>query len=90
MRAIPNLFFGEAVTVAGLITGGDLLSGMAGVECTHVLITECMLRASDNLFLDDLSLCEVTRRLGKPVIPVGRRGEDLLNAIIDIVEGKNG
>lgn len=87
VRAIPNRFFGETVTVAGLITGGDLVSGMAGVECTHVLITQCMLRAEDNLFLDNLSLSEVSARLNRPVIPVGRRGGDLLKAITDIVEG---
>ena len=55
-----------------------------------MLITECMLRAEDNVFLDDMPLAEAERLIGKPVIPVGRRGQDLLDTIIDIVEETNG
>lgn len=84
--AVKNRFFGETVTVAGLITGGDLVSQLASEPCTHVLVTECMLRAEDNLFLDDMTLQEAIARIGRPIIPVGRRGEDLIRAIIDIVE----
>lgn len=86
VRAIRNRFFGETVTVAGLLTGGDLTEQMAGETCSHILITGCMLRAEDNLFLDDMSLSEAISRVGRPIIPVGRRGGDLLKAIIDIVE----
>jgi putative radical SAM enzyme (TIGR03279 family) len=86
VRAIRNHFFGETVTVAGLVTGGDLTAQLSEEPCTHILITECMLRAEDNLFLDDLPLSEAIFRVGRPIIPVGRRGGDLLKAIIDIVE----
>ncbi len=86
VRAIKNRFFGETVTVAGLVTGGDLVEQLRGEACSHVLITECMLRAQDHLFLDDMSLSEAIARVGRPIIPVGRRGEDLLRAIIEIVE----
>lgn len=86
VRAIHNRFFGETVTVAGLVTGGDLTAQLAGGDFTHALITECMLRVEDNLFLDDLPLSEAISRVGRPIIPVGRRGGDLLKAIIDIVE----
>ena len=86
VRAIKNRFFGESVTVAGLITGYDLTQQLAGETCSHILITACMLRAQDNLFLDDMTLDEAISRAGRPIIPVGRRGEDLLKAIIDIVE----
>ncbi len=86
VRAIRNHFFGETVTVAGLLTGCDLVAQLAGESCTHVLITECMLRADDNLFLDDMTLSEAISRVGRPIIPVGRRGADLLNAILNIVE----
>jgi putative radical SAM enzyme (TIGR03279 family) len=86
VRAIRNRFFGETVTVAGLITGGDLVEQLADESCSHVLITACMLRPEDNLFLDDMTLDQAIARVGRPIIPVGRRGEDLLNAIISIVE----
>ena len=83
VHALENTFFGPTVTVSGLITGGDLTRQMAGVDCEAVLITTCMLR-DDGVFLDDMTLEEAIRRLGKPIVPVGRRGEDLLNTILEL------
>lgn len=81
--ALENTYFGPTVTVSGLITGGDLTRQMAGVDCEAILITTCMLR-DDEIFLDDMTLAEAARRLGKPIRPVGRRGEDLLNMILEL------
>ena len=81
--ALENIYFGPTVTVSGLITGGDLTRQMAGVDCEAVMITTCMLR-DDEIFLDDMTLDEAVRRLGKPIRPVGRRGEDLLNMILEL------
>ena len=80
--ALENHFFGSTVTVAGLITGGDLVAQMKDTDADVVLITECMLRDEGDRFLDDMTLAEAQERLGRPIIPVGRRGEDLLNAIL--------
>lgn len=82
--ALENTWFGPTVTVSGLITGGDLTRQMAGIPCDAILITEVMLR-DGQLFLDDMTLDEAVRHLGKPVVPVGRRGEDLLNAILALI-----
>ena len=82
--AVENTWFGPTVTVSGLITGGDLIARMKGVDCDAVLITEVMLRQEDERFLDDTTLGQVCKALGKPVIPVGRRGEDLLDAILKL------
>jgi len=90
VKAIRNGFFGEEVTVSGLITGRDLVEQVKDTDCTHVLITTCMLRADDNVFLDDMPLEEAARLIGRPVIPVDRQGQDLLDTIIDIVEDNNG
>ena len=90
VRTIRNRFFGESVTVSGLITGRDLVEQLKDCDCTHVLITRCMLRAEDNVFLDDLPLTEAEALLGKPIIPVDRQGGDLLQALLDLVEGQNG
>ena len=79
---LENTFFGPTVTVSGLITGGDLTAQMAAVDCDAVLITEVMLRNEGDRFLDDMTLEEARSRLGRPIVPVGRRGEDLLNAIL--------
>ena len=84
---VENRFFGPSVTVSGLVTGGDLIRRLAGVECECVLITECMLRNEGDKFLDDRPIEEVSAALGKPIYPVGRRGDELLDAILDRIEG---
>jgi len=80
---VVNRFFGEEVTVSGLVTGGDLTDQLKGVDCEKVLITVVMLRAEGDAFLDDMTLEEAEKRLGKPIVPVGRRGEELLQALVD-------
>lgn len=82
--ALENRYFGPTVTVSGLITGGDLTAQMAGVDCEAVLITEVMLR-DGSVFLDDMTLDEAVQRLAKPVVPVGRQGTDLVNAILELI-----
>lgn len=83
VHAVENAFFGSNVTVSGLVTGGDLLRELRGVECERVLVTECMLRNEGDRFLDDRALEDVCRELGKVIVPVGRRGDELLDAILD-------
>ena len=88
---LENTWFGPTVTVSGLITGGDLSRQMAGKPCDAVMITEVMLKENENRFLDDVTLPQVIEALGRPVVPVGRRGEDLLNTIIRLRdEGPSG
>ena len=79
---VENRFFGPNVTVSGLVVGGDLVERMKDVPCEAVLITECMLRSEGDRFLDDMTLEEASERLGRPVVPVGRRGDALLAAIL--------
>ncbi|MBR6767749.1 MAG: DUF512 domain-containing protein [Clostridia bacterium] len=81
---LENRFFGPTVTVSGLITGRDLVEQMKDRPSKAILITECMLRSEGDRFLDDMSLEEAQELLGRPIIPVGRRGEDLLNAILEL------
>ena len=79
--AVENGFFGPTVTVSGLLTGRDLIRGLQGVEADRVLITGCMLRAGDDVFLDGMTLKEVNEALGLDILPVGRRGDQLLDAL---------
>ena len=83
VRVLENGFFGPSVTVSGLLTGGDLVRGLQGAEGAAVLISACMLRDGETVFLDDMTLEEVSRALKKPVIPVGRRGDEVLSAILE-------
>lgn len=80
---VENTFFGPDVTVSGLVTAGDLIRRMRDVDSACVLITECMLRDQGDRFLDDVPLEEVCAALGRPVVPVGRRGDELLDAILE-------
>ena len=79
--AVENGFFGPTVTVSGLLTGRDLIRGLQNVEADRVLITECMLRAGDDVFLDGMTLEEAKQALGLDILPVGRRGDQLLDAL---------
>lgn len=81
--AIRNEFFGKTITVAGLVTGGDLIKQLRGRELgDQLLIPLCMLRREGDLFLDDVSLQEVTDALHVPVRVVPNDGQQLLDAML--------
>jgi len=64
---VTNRFFGETVTVAGLLTAQDVLAALAGRALGDLLIVPAvMLREKDDLFLDGPALGELARRLGVP------------------------
>ena len=82
---IINHFFGETITVAGLVTGGDLIEQLRGKELgQRLLIPANMLRSGERVFLDDVSLDDVERELGVPVIPVAQDGYELLDAMVGV------
>lgn len=65
--AIRNDFFGEKITVSGLVTGGDLMRQLSGVPMARLLLPRNMLRQEGDCFLDDVTLDEVERTLEVPV-----------------------
>ena len=68
---IDNNFFGETVTVAGLLTGGDMIAGCRGKKLGETLfIPRNSLRADGDLFLDNLSPEDLERELGVTVKPL--------------------
>ena len=82
VRGIRNDFFGETITVAGLVTGGDIIRQLEGVETDYLLIPTCMLRHEQDLFLDDVSVEQVEQALNAKVVIVGEDGGDLLDALL--------
>ena len=83
---IENRYFGKKVTVAGLITGGDLVSQLRGKDLgQRLLISENMLRRDEQDFLDSVTLEEVARELGVPVVPVPSDGGALLDAMLGVL-----
>ena len=82
--AVVNRFFGDTVTVAGLLTGGDVLQEVKNEMAENydaVLITENMLRHEGDLFLDNMSLDDFKKQCGVPVYVIGRNGAILYHAL---------
>lgn len=68
---IKNDFFGHSVTVAGLVTGQDLINQLKDKQLgEELLIPDVMLRSEGDLFLDSVSLEEVSQALGVKVTAV--------------------
>ena len=71
--------------MAGLITGQDLMDQLRGQDLgERLLIAQNMLRHGERVFLDDVSLEEVSQTLGVPVIPVPQDGFALFDAIFQL------
>lgn len=80
---VQNEFFGPDITVAGLLTGGDLLRALrAQPPGDAVLIPAVTLRHQRDLFLDGVHREELAAQLGRPVRAVENSGGDLLDAMI--------
>lgn len=79
VKKIRNDFWGPTITVAGLITGQDLLAQLEGLDLgSELLIPANMLRHEQDRFLDDLTLEQVQETLGVPVLPVENDAFELL------------
>lgn len=81
---IRNDFFGEKITVTGLLTGGDIARQLEGKDLGEALLLPCnTLKADENIFLDDMTLEELQNALQVPVIIVQSSGMELFNRIIE-------
>ena len=65
--AARNRFFGEEVTVAGLLAGGDVLAARERIEGRFLIIPEQACLKSGHIFLDDMTIESLERELGVPV-----------------------
>ena len=82
--AVQNEFFGEKITVSGLITGQDLIRQLSGKDLGEKLLIPCnMLRDQENVFLDDVTVEEVSEKLGAEIVIVEEGGADLVTAVLD-------
>ena len=82
--AITNTFFGERITVSGLITGKDLIEQLSGQNLGERLLIPCnMLRSGENVFLDDVTVEDVQNRLKVPVHVVEEPGSELVKAVLN-------
>ncbi|MBQ7094949.1 MAG: DUF512 domain-containing protein [Clostridia bacterium] len=80
---IVNHFFGEKITVSGLVTATDILDQLKEEPLPPVLlIPSSMLRAEQDLFLDSISLEEVSSKLDREIRVSMNDGADLLDKIL--------
>ncbi len=80
---IENRFFGESITVAGLLTGQDLKSALCGkILGEELLLTEHMFKRGEDVFLVYMTLEELSRALQVPVTIVKSDGKALLEAVL--------
>ncbi len=79
---IRNSFFGGGVSVTGLLTGKCLLEGLAGKELgERLLLCSSMTRDRDEVFLDDMTVDELSKRLDIDIELVENNGASLLDAL---------
>ena len=82
---IRNDFFGESITVSGLITGQDLIGQLKGKALGEKLLLPCnMLRIEEQDFLDDVTLQDVKDALQVPVDIVKSSGQDFIDAVLGL------
>lgn len=87
---VRNDFFGEMITVSGLITGQDLIAQLKGQDMGERLLIPCnMLRAGENVFLDDVTVEMVEKELGIPVAVVDEDGASFVRALTQKEISKN-
>lgn len=80
--AIKNDFFGEKITVAGLITATDIYNQLKNKNLGDTLfIPSSMLRAEGDMFLDSITVNELSDKLGVNIVPINNDGYALVNAI---------
>ncbi len=84
---IRNDFFGERITVSGLLTGQDIAAQLAGRELgERLLLPQNVLRSGEDVFLDDMHLSELERTLQVKADIVKSRGCDFVDSILGVFE----
>lgn len=79
---VVNNLFGESITVSGLITGTDILKALEGINVgDELIIPPNCLRAEGDMFLDNMTVDELSSKIGTTVKQNGSSGSDLLSAM---------
>lgn len=88
---IRNEFFGETITVSGLITGKDIINQLKGKELGEkILLPYNIVRSGERVFLDDVTLDEVALELNTDCFVINNGGDNFIKAILsDVNQLKN-
>lgn len=88
-KAISNNFFGHTITVAGLLTGQDVIAQLKdNIDSEYLIMADNMFRKgyepgdiTQRIMLDDLTAKDIEEKLGVKVIVCNYTGEDLIDLI---------
>lgn len=81
--SIKNKFFGETITVSGLITGQDIIEQLKHKNLEEeILIPKSMLKAEEDIFLDDITLKDIEKSLNTKVTTCEVNGQTFIDTII--------
>ena len=85
VHKILNNFFGDSITVCGLLCGCDILEQLKGKELgDYLLLPQKTLRDGEKIFLDDVTTTYIENELGKKIITVKDDGYEFLDAVLGI------
>lgn len=82
VKAIINSFFGQTITVTGLIVGQDLLQQLIDNEADLIILADCMLNHENTHFLDDMPLDELRSKLKPSIAVIKTDGYAFIDAMI--------
>ena len=86
LYSITNNFFGERITVSGLLTGGDIGEQLSGKELGKcLLLPQNVLRSGETVFLDDVTVCDLEKTLQVPINIVKSSGRDFWETIEECI-----
>jgi putative radical SAM enzyme (TIGR03279 family) len=82
---VENRFLGKGITVAGLLSGRDIIAALQGEEIGNFVImpSEAVSRL-DGILIDDLSLADISRIIGKPVYLSGKTVRDFFRLLFGV------
>ncbi len=87
VHCIRNDFFGERITVTGLLTGQDIIAQLKGKDLGKLLLLpENLLKADEELLLDDLSVEDLKKSLQTPIDIVKSSGRDFVHKIVNCLK----
>ncbi len=82
---IVNNFFGETITVAGLLTARDIMAQLSGKPLgTELLLSSSMIMHGSDVFLDDYTVSDVERELGIKIRLADNDGFSLADAVLGV------
>lgn len=87
VHVIRNVFYGEEVTVTGLITGQDIVRQLeASLTADTILLPDVMLKDEEDVFLDDYTVDQVSEALRCPILIVPPTASGLIHGALGALE----